>query len=182
MFYVDALYEHFPKTYVIIIDMLELVVIITIVIAFYILSAYATTDILRLLKGSTVPVYAPDCYCDNCKNKIRLIDQIPIFAYLFNRGRCHYCKCKIPVFDILFEIMLLVIFTLTNVFLRFSLFGFLATIAEYELIKFIFIIIKGKRKDAFAKNLLISLLTNVVAFLLVGSLYFMLRIVRSYTG
>ena len=162
--------------------MLKVLVIITILFAFYILSAYATTDILRLLKGSTVPVYAPDCYCGNCGNKIRLIDQVPIFAYLFNRGRCHYCKCKIPSYDILFEVMILVIFSVTNFILHFQFIGFFATIAEYELIKLIFLLIKGKREDAFIKNLLISLLTNVFVFLLVGALYGMLAIVRARLG
>jgi prepilin signal peptidase PulO-like enzyme (type II secretory pathway) len=161
--------------------MLEYLVIITIIFAFYILSAYATTDILRLLKGSSTPVYAPDCFCDNCKNKIRLIDQVPIFAYLFNRGRCHHCKCKIPAFDILFEVLILVTLTVTNVFLRFGWIGFAATVAEYEIIKLVFLLIKGKREEAFAKNLLISLLTNILVFLLVGILYGMLAVVRART-
>ncbi len=159
--------------------MLEYIVIATIIFAFYILSAYATTDILRLLKGSTVPVYAPDCYCDACKNKIRLIDQVPIFAYLFNRGKCHYCKCKIPPYDFLFEVFFLIALTGTNMILRFSYVGFIATVAEYELTKLIFILIKGKREESFGKNLLISLFTNVFVFLLVGALYVMLAIVRA---
>ena len=162
--------------------MLEIIVIITIVFSFYILSAYATTDILRLLKGSTVPVYAPDCYCDACKNKIRLIDQVPIFAYLFNGGKCHYCKCKIPPFDILFEVFFLIVLTATNILLHFSYIGFIATVAEYELAKLVFILIKGKREESFVKNLLISLFTNIFVFLLVGALYVMLAIVRAKLG
>ncbi len=162
--------------------MFKYLVIATIILAFYVLSAYATTDIIRLLKGSKTPVYAPDCYCDACGNKIRLIDQIPIFAYLFNGGKCHHCKCKIPSFDFYFEIFFLLGLTVTNILLRFSLIGFAATVAEYELAKLIFIIIKGKREDSFAKNLLISLLTNVLVFLLIGALYVMLAIVRAKLG
>lgn len=51
---------------------------------FYIMGAYATTDILRLLKGSTVKVNAPDCYCPICHNKIALRDQLPIISYIKN--------------------------------------------------------------------------------------------------
>ncbi len=56
--------------------------------AFYILGAYATTDILRLLKGSTLYVNARDCYCPICHNRILLKDQIPLFSYLKNKGKC----------------------------------------------------------------------------------------------
>lgn len=162
--------------------MLEIIVEITIVFAFYILSAYATTDILRLLKGSRTPVYAPNCYCDNCGKQIRLIDQIPIIAYLANRGKCHHCKCKIPPYDFLFEVFFLITLTVTNIFLHFGLIGFIATVAEYELTKLVFILIKGKREESFGKNLLISLFTNVFVFLLVGALYVMLAIVRARLG
>ena len=161
---------------------MKILVIIAIILAFFVLSAYATTDIIRLLKGSTVPVYAPDCYCPECNNKIRLIDQVPIFAYIVNRGKCHYCKCKIPLNDILLEVLLVSVFTITNVITGFSIWSYFITVAEYELTKLIFIITKGKRKDAFLKNLTISLITNLFVFLLVGMLYVMLKIVRRHVG
>lgn len=160
--------------------MFEVVTIIGIIFALYILSAYATTDIIRLLRGNTVPIYAPNCYCPECNNKIRLIDQIPIFAYIINRGKCHYCKCKIPFNDILLEVLLLFIFTISNIFTGFTVWSYILTIAEYEIAKLIFIIIKGKRKDAFFKNLTISLITNLFVFLIIGMLYVMLEIVRKH--
>lgn len=162
--------------------MLEIIVIITILFSFYIISAYATTDIIRLTKGNTIPVYAPNCYCSICNNKIRLIDQIPIFAYLVNHGKCHFCKSKIPIFDFLFEVFLFLLFSFTNVAFHFNYIGFIITISEYEIIKLIYILVKGKRENDFFKNLIISLMTNVFFFLLIGLLFFMLFIVRQYTN
>ena len=79
--------------------MQALIVHFFIIFAFYILSAYATTDILRLLKGSTLPVNSAHCYCPNCNSKIALKDQIPILSYFLNHGKCRVCGCKIPPND-----------------------------------------------------------------------------------
>lgn len=67
--------------------MQALIVHFFIIFAFYILSAYATTDILRLLKGSTLPANSAHCYCPNCNSKIALKDQIPILSYFLNHGK-----------------------------------------------------------------------------------------------
>lgn len=34
-------------------------------------------------------------YCPNCNHKLGLLDLIPIFSYIFLRGKCRYCKQKI---------------------------------------------------------------------------------------
>jgi len=44
-------------------------------------------------------------YCPQCHHQLRLIDVFPIFGYLLNKGRCHFCKIKIPVAYLLLEIL-----------------------------------------------------------------------------
>ena len=59
-----------------------------IVFSFYILGAYATTDILRLLKGgkdTEMEVSGRGCFCPVCSVEIYLYEQIPIFAYLVKK-------------------------------------------------------------------------------------------------
>ena len=34
--------------------------------------------------------------CQSCKNKLKILDLIPILSYIFLKGRCRYCKNKIP--------------------------------------------------------------------------------------
>ena len=162
--------------------MMIILIKIAIILSCYILSAYATTDIIRLAKGSTVPVYDPNCYCPVCKSKLRLTDQIPIFAYLFNHGKCRYCKCKIEIWEIIFEAALLILFSVSDFILQFSLFSLIAIIAEYELIKLFFILFRGKKENHFVKNLIISLATNIPVFALVSLLYIMLYIVQNFTS
>lgn len=138
---------------------------VCILFAFYILSAYATTDILRLLKGSTLPVNSAHCYCPNCNSKIALKDQIPILSYFLNHGKCKSCGCKIPPNDLFLEIFFFLSFSAITVLFRFRWTAYFLCVALYEIVKCIFIIIHGRREKDFAKNLLCSLRNNLLLFL-----------------
>ena len=38
----------------------------------------------------------PHSRCPKCKNKLRFYHNIPIFSWLFLKGKCAFCQCKIP--------------------------------------------------------------------------------------
>ncbi len=44
-------------------------------------------------------------YCPKCNHQLRWIDIIPLLGYLINRGKCHFCKSKIPVIYLVIEII-----------------------------------------------------------------------------
>lgn len=138
---------------------------------FYIIGAYATTDILRLLKGSTTSINTPDCYCPVCHHKIALQDQIPFFSYLKNHGACHNCKSPIPVSDLFLEIFLFLLLSGTAFLLDFRWSACLLCILLYEMTKAVFMLLYGRRQDAFFSNLLLSLLNNAVIFSMVAFLF-----------
>ncbi len=35
-------------------------------------------------------------FCDHCRQKISLWSKVPVFSYLFLRGKCRFCQKKIP--------------------------------------------------------------------------------------
>jgi leader peptidase (prepilin peptidase) / N-methyltransferase len=39
----------------------------------------------------------PPSHCDSCNHKLSVIDLVPVFSYIFLRGRCRYCHARIPV-------------------------------------------------------------------------------------
>lgn len=160
--------------------MLSILIKISIVIAFYILSAYATTDITRLLKGSTTSVYAANCYCPQCNNKLKLSDQIPIFSYFINKGKCHYCKNPIPKVDFLLETILFSIFTLINLIFNFNIWGFICVVITFELTKVLLILIKGHRTSEFIKNIIVSIITNILIFGIIFLMYSFNIIIKIY--
>lgn len=136
-------------------------------LSYYVLGGMATTNIQRLLKGSTLSVAASKCFCPVCGHQIRLIDQLPIFSYLFCSGRCRSCKTKIPKDTLILEIIILAGMSLAAFLFEFSPFGVLVSFLYFEIIKIGFILRFGKRENNFVKQYIISILLNIVPFLLI---------------
>lgn len=60
-------------------------------------------------------------HCPKCDNTLRWIDIIPIFGWLINRGKCHFCKKPIHIKYLLIEIfggMCFVLSFLVNGYIR----------------------------------------------------------------
>ena len=49
----------------------------------------------RLPRGQSI--IHPRSHCDTCNRKLRNLDNIPLFSYLWLRGRCRYCRARIPL-------------------------------------------------------------------------------------
>jgi len=47
----------------------------------------------------------PNSHCPNCNTPIKPYHNIPIFSYLFLRGKCHYCGAKIHWHYFLVEVI-----------------------------------------------------------------------------
>lgn len=64
--------------------------------------------------SETVNLFFPRSFCPKCHNKIRVIENIPLFSYLFLMGQCRQCKQSIswryPCIELLY--MLLSIYAL----------------------------------------------------------------------
>lgn len=43
--------------------------------------------------------------CPKCNHKLRFIDILPIFGYIINLGKCHFCKIRIPTKYIIIELV-----------------------------------------------------------------------------
>ncbi|MDP2730823.1 MAG: prepilin peptidase [Dehalococcoidales bacterium] len=39
----------------------------------------------------------PPSHCPACNRKLGILDLVPIFSYLWLRGRCRYCRARIPI-------------------------------------------------------------------------------------
>lgn len=53
--------------------------------------------------------------CDTCEFPLTLFDQIPIFSFIFKRGRCSHCKQSIPLITFWVELFSGLIFS--NIYL-----------------------------------------------------------------
>ena len=50
--------------------------------------------------------------CDNCKKNLKWYDLIPIFSYVFLKGKCRYCGKKISPLNLIIEISMGMLFAL----------------------------------------------------------------------
>ncbi len=66
-------------------------------------ASFAGVVVFRVPKGQSI--VKPDSYCPFCFHKLGVLDNIPIFGYLFLLGKCRYCKARIPFFGFVCEIL-----------------------------------------------------------------------------
>ena len=52
----------------------------------------------------------PGSHCTYCNHKLGIFDLIPIFSYLFLKGKCRYCKHKLSKEYILYELLTSILF------------------------------------------------------------------------
>ncbi|WP_270985958.1 prepilin peptidase [Campylobacter upsaliensis] len=50
------------------------------------------------------PLFAMRSFCFSCERKLGILELVPLFSYLFLKGRCKTCKAQIPLSAFLSEI------------------------------------------------------------------------------
>ncbi|MDP4180214.1 MAG: prepilin peptidase [Bacillota bacterium] len=59
-------------------------------------------------------VVKPPSHCPNCGTRLTAVDLVPVFSYLFLRGKCRHCKAKIslkyPMLELLTALIYLPLF------------------------------------------------------------------------
>lgn len=142
--------------------------VIFICISYFSIGWISTTDILRLCRGAAVPVLEFRCYCDSCGAVIPMKEQIPYYSYLRGKGRCRYCGAKIPVSTLLLEFVVFLPMILISALFSFGPPGVLLSFLYYELLKWGFLLVKGRREDRFIRQYLASLGMNLFCFALIA--------------
>ncbi|MBR3325161.1 MAG: prepilin peptidase [Clostridia bacterium] len=62
-------------------------------------------------------------FCPKCNHKLSFFDLIPIFSYLFLKGKCRYCKKKISPRYFFFELLTGLSFVLIALSLEFNIYN-----------------------------------------------------------
>ena len=134
----------------------KIIVILALFYMYYHLGGLATTNILRLTSGNTLPVLSSKCVCDACGARIGVLDQFPIVSFFLCRGKCRNCNTKIPVFPLVLEITVIIgMVAITSAF-RMSYMGVLCSFLYYEVVRIVVIMIKGRREEQFIKQYIIA--------------------------
>ncbi len=83
--------------------MVEIILTIMLFILGAYMGSFFTLATYRIPKNEDIT--HKHSYCPNCNHKLGLLDLVPIFSYLFLKGKCRYCKEPISVRYILFEVL-----------------------------------------------------------------------------
>ncbi len=76
----------------------------------------------------------PNSYCENCKKELEWYMNIPIFSYIFLKGKCAYCKKKINPLYFFTELLCATLFVINYLKFGFTLNFYIATILTCVLI------------------------------------------------
>lgn len=76
-------------------------------------------------------------YCPNCNHELGFLDLIPIFSYVFLRGKCRYCKEKIRPRYLILEILSGILFVAIALLLQFNL----NTLNTSRIVRYCFIVL-----------------------------------------
>lgn len=132
----------------------------------YHISGLATTNILRLTRGASLPVLSGQCRCDNCGARITPLMQMPIFSYLLCRGRCRGCGIQLPLDQLLLEFAVFLGMGLILTVFRFSYVAVTLAFLYYELVRILVILRSGRRQSDFAKQYLTAVLSMLPPYAL----------------
>lgn len=58
----------------------------------------------RLVEGKSI--IKPRSHCNDCNHELSWYELIPIFSFLFLKGKCHKCHKKLPIYEPIMELSL----------------------------------------------------------------------------
>ena len=139
----------------------HLIIALGVFIIYFHIGGLATTNILRLTSGNTLPVLSSTCACDSCGSKIPPLLQLPIISFIICKGKCKSCGVSIPVYPLLLEITIIVGMFLITFLFSFSFIGTILSFVFYEIVRVVVILLRGRRCTDFAKQYIIAVLSMI---------------------
>ena len=79
--------------------------VLTYIFIFYIGSLFTSFFYLLALRLPQKKTIHGKSECDYCQKPLRLIDVFPLFGYLINKGKCHFCHHPIPIRYLIMELL-----------------------------------------------------------------------------
>lgn len=95
-----------------------------------VIGCFLTVCISRIPLGQSI--IKPPSHCTNCGTRLRPLDLVPVFSYLFLRGRCRYCGTKVsaryPIVELVTAVSFLLLFNRFSISVEFFASAFLTSI------------------------------------------------------
>lgn len=158
-----------------------------------VIGSFLNVCISRISREESI-IYPPS-HCEKCQNRLSPLELIPIFSYIFLRGRCSHCKSTIEKYYTVIEISNLVLylliyykfglsiltlkyFILTSLLIVIAMidyktqFVYTSTTILGSIIGIIFIIIQAFMYDSGAINFILG---GLIGFFIISTIIFITR-------
>ena len=96
---------------------MEIVFYLTVAAIGLVFGSFTALLITRIPMGESI--VSPPSHCSHCQTKLRVLDLVPLFSWLFLKGRCRYCQAAISIGYPAVEFLTMVLFM--GVFLRWGM-------------------------------------------------------------
>ncbi len=67
-------------------------------------------------------IVSPGSACPSCGTRLKPADLVPVFSYIFLKGKCRYCKAKIspryPLVELATGVVFLVVYVIIGIFVE----------------------------------------------------------------
>jgi prepilin signal peptidase PulO-like enzyme (type II secretory pathway) len=120
---------------------------------------YACSVVYRLPRGQTPFEKKP--YCGHCGTMLEPRDLFPLISFLLTRGKCRFCKGKIPVTYFVIELLCLALFISNFLVWGMSEYFLLTT----ALFVFVIILVFIDYNESFISNFILTLAVALAALL-----------------
>ena len=97
---------------------MEIIVFILVFIMGTIFGSFLTLAVYRLPLNKDIT--HERSFCPNCNHKLGFFDLIPVWSYIFLKGRCRYCGEKIRIRYVLLEIFSGIVFLISYISMNFD--------------------------------------------------------------
>ena len=91
-----------------------------------VLGSFYTVVGERMPEGKSI--VSPPSHCPNCGHVLKFYELIPVFSFIFLRGKCSKCKSKIPVLSTLMELLTGILFLIAFLVFGISIKFFIALV------------------------------------------------------
>ena len=116
---------------------MDILIYIYIFITGIVFGSFFTLAVYRIPRGEDIT--HTRSYCPHCNHKLSFWDMIPLFSYIFLRGRCRYCKEKIRPRYFILELCSGLVFGLFALSIKLGLQNLNASIITYFIFGLLYI-------------------------------------------
>ena len=98
-----------------------MVIIYSIIVFIYGLLFGSFFNVVGYRLPNNLSIVSPGSFCPKCNHSLKWYELIPVFSFIFLKGRCHKCGCRISLFYPIIELLTGILFLISYLVFGFAI-------------------------------------------------------------